>query len=254
MAVCGSARAEDVSVTFIHPTAPPDEATKVAEVEMFGDRPALLAWRIMALPGSKVSLRGQVFQSASSLAVPLRELAFEVKTVVAEGRVQTDVRHSLALPETGKPGVYVIQWQAVNGEAAVAAGAIRLRLAPRGILAPLQSVSLMAEGDWKPLIGAFERDQVKVVSLEHAELLPTWQGVLFAKADTAMLEKIKTQPLAPGQSLVVFGDLPGMRGTILMKPAGRGQLMVVPASRIKDFPTNPALQRLVVEFCQSVSP
>lgn len=254
MAVWGSARAEDASVTFIHPAAPPDEATKVTEMEMFGDQPALLAWRITALPGSKMTLRGHVFQAASSLAVPLKELAFEVKTAVPEGRVQTDVKHSLALPETGKPAVYVIQWQAVNGEAAVAAGAIRLRLAPRGILAPLQSVSLMAEDDWKPLIGAFERDQVKVVPLEHAERLPTWQGVLFAKADAARLEKIKLQPLEPGQSLVVFGDLPGMRGTILMKPVGRGRLMVVPTSRGKDFPTDPALQRLVVEFCQPVSP
>ncbi|MCX6850674.1 MAG: hypothetical protein NTY98_17270 [Verrucomicrobia bacterium] len=220
---------------------------------MFGDQPALLAWRIIALPGSKITLRGLVFQAASSLAVPLKELAFEAQTTVTEGSVQAEARHTLALPETGKPAVYVIQWQAVNGAAAVAAGAIRLRLAPRGILAPLQSVSLVAEDEWKPLIGAFERDQVKVVPLEHAEPLPTWHGVLFAKASPARLEKIKSQPLEPGQSLVVFGDLPGMRGTILMKPAGRGRLMVVPASRLKDFPNDPALQRLVVEFCQSTS-
>ncbi len=251
MAVCSSARAEDASVTFIHPAASPDEARKVTEMEMFGDQPALLAWRIIALPGSKITLRGHVFQAASSLAVPLKDLAFEAQTTVAEGSVQAVARHTLALPESGKPAVYLVQWQALKGEAPLAAGTVRLRLSPRGLLTPLQNVSFVAEGDWKPWVGLFERDQVKVV---QTELTQAWLGVLFTKAGPAVLEKIKSQPLEAGQSLVVFGELPGMPGTILMKQSGRGRLMILPASRIKDFPTNPALQRLVVEFCQPVSP
>lgn len=223
-------------------------------MELFNDQPALLAWRILALPGSKITLRGEVLQAASSLAVPLKELAFEVKTAVAEGSVQAELRHSLALPESGKPAMYLIQWQALNGESALESGIVRLRLSPRGILTPLQTVSLVAEGDWKPWAGLFERDQVKVMPLGQGELTSEWLGVLFTKAGPPLLEKIKTQPLAPGQSLVVFGDLPGMRGTILMKQSGRGRLMILPTAHLADFPTNPALQRLVVEFCQPVSP
>ncbi|WP_395740078.1 hypothetical protein [Prosthecobacter sp.] len=248
-----SARAEDPSVTFIHPASPSGETRKTAEVEMFSDQPSVLGWRILAVPGSRITLRGKVFQAASSLAVPLKDLGFEEKTTIAEGSVQAEARHSLVLPETGKPAVYLVQWQALNGETPHAAGTVRLRLSPRGLLTPLQSVSVMAEDDLKPWIPVFERDQVKVVTLAHAERLPAWQGLLFVKASPAMLEKIKSQPLEPGQCLVVIGDLPGMRETMLMKPAGRGRLMVVPASRCKDFPSDPALQRLIVEFCQSAS-
>ncbi|WP_395749686.1 hypothetical protein [Prosthecobacter sp.] len=210
----------------------------------------MLAWRILDVPGSKITLRGKVFQAASNLAVPLKELGFEEQTAIAEGSVQAEARHSLVLPATGKPAVYLVQWQAFNGETPQAAGTVRLLLSPRGILTPLQSVSVMADDYLKAWIPVFEQDQIKVVTLEHAEPLPAWHGILFAKASPALLEKIKSQPLEPGQSLVVLGDLPGMRETILMKPAGRGRLMVVPASRCKDFPTDPALQRLIVEFCQ----
>jgi hypothetical protein len=253
MAACLSARAENPSVTFIHPASSSGETRKMAEMEMFNGQPALLAWRILAVPGSKITLRGKVFQAASSLAVPLKELGFEEQTTIAEGSVQAEAKHSLVLPETGKPAVYLVQWQSLNGDTPQAVGTVRLRLSSRGILTPLQSVSVMADDDLKPWIPVFEQDQVKVVTLEHAEPLPAWQGILFAKASPVMLEKIKSQPLETGQCLVVIGDLPGMRQTILMKPSGRGRLMVVPASRCKDFPTDPALQRLIVEFCQSPS-
>lgn len=248
------AQAGEAGVRFVPSGTVQDEPPRVATMELFADQAALLTWKITGLPGTKTLVRGTVLQAASGLAVPLKNLAFEVKTEIAAGSVHTEASHTLALPETGKPAVYVIRWQAVNGEAAVVAeGTIRLRLSLRGILTPLQNVSLTAETSGQPLVEAFERDAVKVSRLESAELPAAWQGVLMTKAGPAAVEKIKALSLEPGQHLIVFADVPDMPDTILAKQAGRGRLIILPASRLAFFATQPALQRLVVEFCQPVS-
>lgn len=246
----GAAFAADVSVSFVQPGAPMKQDKTTTELELFMDQPAALTWRMSALPNTQVFVRGRVFQAASSIAVPLNELAFEVKMETAGDHVQAEAAHVLALPQSGRPAAYLIQWQAVSGETVAGAGTVRLRLSPRGILTPLQCVSLTAEKDLESLVGELERDQVQVVRLKDAGLPAAWQGILIAKASPAEVEKIKGMALEHGQDLILFGDLPGMPATILAKQAGRGRLLILPTSRLGDFATNPALQRLAVEFCQ----
>lgn len=242
--------AEEVSVRWIEPQRGFVAKTHVAELDLFVDQPCLLAWQITAAPGTVMSLQGQVFQASSRIAVPLKELSFEVQTTFLANQVQVEARHRLELPQKGKPAAYLIKWQAHHGEAAAATGLVHVRLSTRGLLTPLKHVSIVARDDLSALAQVLESDGVKVVMLEGAEELPSWEGTLIIQANTAALDKIRNLPLGKRQTLLVFGDLANLPDVALAKTAGEGRLVILPAHHLRRFPSSPAMQRLVVELCQ----
>ncbi len=248
------AHGEDFAITFnSHHAAAKESADVADEMDLFMDQPVALAWQMLALPGTTMRVRGQVYQAASSLAVPLKELSFEVKIEVAAGAVRAEAGHALGLPQTDRPALYLLKWQADSGGKAAAGGMVRIRRSPRGILVPLKRVSIAAGIDLKPLATVFEQDQVQVTLLDEPEPPTGWDGVFIMQANAAVLGQLKKAALEPEQSMMVVGDMTGMQDTIVAKSAGHGRLLILPARYLSRFSTSPSIQRFVVEFCQPTS-
>lgn len=206
------------------------------EVDLFADQPCELTWDIHALPESKVVIRGQVFQASSSLAVPLKDLNFELPAQVKAGEIATQARQTLSLPKAARVAVFIVKWQ--SGDAA---GNVVVRIFPERVLPVYPPVTIDEHEALQPLRTAFEADKI-VPSTD-------WKGIRFTRAkSSAEIEPLKSQALAADQCHVVFADLPGLRGTTLVKPAGAGRLIIVPTAFLTRFPTSPLVQQTILDL------
>lgn len=212
--------------------------TTLEDVDLFADRPCQLTWDIHALPGSEVVIRGQVLQASSSLAVPLKDLNFELKAQVEAGRIATQARHTLPLPKAGRVAVFVVKWQS-----GAAAGSIIVRTFPERVLPSYPPVTIDEHEALQPLREAFEGKKVAPSS--------NWKGIRFTKVKaSAEIEPLKAQALGADQCHVVFADLPGLRGTTFVKPAGAGRLIIAPTAFLARFPTSPVVQQTILDLSQ----
>ncbi|MBE7494727.1 MAG: hypothetical protein HS117_07265 [Verrucomicrobiaceae bacterium] len=219
-------------VSFIPRTGAP----ALAEVDVFDDRPCDLSWRVLALPESEIVIRGQVFQASSSLAVPLKDLSFELKTRVEAGKVTAEAHHTLNLPSAGRVQGFLVKWQS-----GTASGNIVVRTFPDRVLPAYPPVTIDEHDALQPLREAFEAKKIA--------LSADWKGIRFTKAKSAAeVEQFKSQALAVDQCHVVFTDLPGLHGSVLVKPAGAGRLIIVPSAFLTRFPTSPLVQQSILDL------
>lgn len=210
--------------------------TTSEEVDLFADQPCELTWDIHALPGSEVVIRGQVLQASSSLAVPLKELNFELKAQVEAGKIAAQTRHTLSLPKAARVAVFIVKWQS-----GAAVGNVIVRLFPERVLPAYPPVMIDDHEALQPLRAAFEAEKIVPGT--------DWKGIRFTKAkSSAEIEPLKSQALAAGQCHVVFADLPGLRGTTLVKPAGAGRLIIMPSAFLNRFPTSPLVQQSILDL------
>ena len=206
------------------------------EVDLFAEVPCELTWDIHTLPGSEVSIRGQVLQTSSSLAVPLKDLNFELKARVEAGRIATQARHTLPLPKADRVAVFIVKWQC-----GAAAGSIIVRTFPERMLPAYPPIMIDEHEALQLLREAFEGEKVTPTA--------DWKGIRFTKVKaSAEIEPLKAQALAEGQCHVVFADLPGLRGTTFAKPAGAGRLIIVPTAFLARFPTSPIVQQTILNL------
>lgn len=209
------------------------------ELDLFDDQPCELLWDIHALPGTEAVIRGQVFQASSSLAVPLKDLEFELKTRVDAGKIAAEASHTLRLPKAGRAAVFLVKWQ--SGDVV---GNIVIRTFPERVLPAYPPVTFDEHEALQPLRAAFEAEKI-APSMD-------WKGIRFTKVKSAAeLGPLKTQSLAAHQCHVVFADLPGLRGTTLVKPAGAGRIIIVPTAFLARFPNSPVVQHTILDLSKS---
>jgi hypothetical protein len=222
-----------------------------AEMDLFQGDDCDLTWLARSLPGTEITLQAEVFQAATAMALPLKDLHFELKSRIGAEQISTELKHRLALPISERPLIFWVKWQTKTNGESTQKGNVLIRTFPRGLLSDWPHVMISEQAELNPIHDAFTKEHVEI----SRSLKPqgaNWKGTFFLLAKGDELEKLQRAPLSQDQCIVVFADLPGLIGSSLVKSLGTGRLVVLPISWLSRFQTSPMLQKTTRDFALSL--
>jgi hypothetical protein len=224
--------------------------TDRAEIDLFQGDACDLTWLARGLPNSSPTLKGEVFQAATTLALPLKDLNFEITSHIEPGKISTELKHKLSIPVSDRPLTLLVKWRTQPSLETSQNGNLLIRIFPHGLLADWPNVMISEQVELNAVHAAFTRNNVETSRLSKPQN-EDWKGTYFIVAQGRELEALQKTPLSKDQCLIVFADLPGLRGSSLANPIGAGRLVVVPTSWITRFEKSPLIQKTIRELAIS---
>lgn len=218
----------------------------------FGDRTVAVPLLVHSPEPEGLSLRAQLVQLTSDLAVPIGG-ALEVplpRDGSPRTRIETEI--SIPLPAVNRETDFELRIRSRRDRDGVwdAAGRIALRVYPADLLGPVRhwatSHPLRVEDDRGLLIGFLRQQRIPVVGVTETRGARAVRGVTLYAGPQA-LRKRASVPRREDDAIVLFTERQTETPRFLIERTGRGTTVAVEMRLLDRLATDPLAQKIFLE-------
>ena len=218
----------------------------------FGDQTVAVPLLVHAREPEALSLRAQLVQLTSDLAVPIgAEVDVPLPRDVSP-RTSLEIELAVPLPAVKRETDFELRVRSRRGrdEVGAAAGRIALRVYPADLLDPVRnwatSHPLRVEDDHGLLIGLLRQQRIPVVAVTGTRGARAGRGVTLYAGPQA-LRKWAHVPLREDEAIVLFTERQTEVPRFLIERTGGGTRVAVEMRLLDRLATDPLAQKIFLE-------